>query len=166
MLAPRRDVAIVFQDYGKALLPWRTAARNVSLALEAAGGAASERAARIEELLKRSACPIMPKNIRRRCEAARNRAKDNGLTVGKVLSSGARLPCKGGSNGNDYPFRCGVACNRVIGGVGAADDWNLRCGTTSRRYRRAVARDAANRRWSARGGRSTDFWIRNRLKQG
>jgi ABC-type nitrate/sulfonate/bicarbonate transport system ATPase subunit len=47
MLAPRRDVAIVFQDYGKALLPWRTAARNVSLALEAAGGAASERAARI-----------------------------------------------------------------------------------------------------------------------
>lgn len=33
MRAPRRDVAIVFQDYGKALLPWRTAAGNVSLAL-------------------------------------------------------------------------------------------------------------------------------------
>jgi NitT/TauT family transport system ATP-binding protein len=32
---PSRDVAIVFQDYGKALLPWRTVAGNVSLALEA-----------------------------------------------------------------------------------------------------------------------------------
>jgi NitT/TauT family transport system ATP-binding protein len=57
MLAPRRDVAIVFQDYGKALLPWRTAAGNVSLALEAAGGAASERAARIEALLKKVGLP-------------------------------------------------------------------------------------------------------------
>ncbi|WP_217579134.1 ATP-binding cassette domain-containing protein, partial [Mesorhizobium sp. GbtcB19] len=28
---PRREAAIVFQDYGKALLPWRTAAGNVSL---------------------------------------------------------------------------------------------------------------------------------------
>ena len=37
MRAPRRDVAIVFQDYGKALLPWRTAAGNVSLALETIG---------------------------------------------------------------------------------------------------------------------------------
>ncbi len=34
---PRRDVAIVFQDYAKALLPWRTAAGNVALALEAMG---------------------------------------------------------------------------------------------------------------------------------
>lgn len=33
--APRRDVAVVFQDYGKALLPWRTAYANVALALEA-----------------------------------------------------------------------------------------------------------------------------------
>ena len=41
MLAPRRDIAIVFQDYGKALLPWRTAAGNVSLALEASGVASS-----------------------------------------------------------------------------------------------------------------------------
>ena len=37
---PRRDVAVVFQDYAKALLPWRTAAGNVSLALEAMGDAA------------------------------------------------------------------------------------------------------------------------------
>lgn len=29
---PRRDVAIVFQDYSKPLLPWRTAAGDVSLA--------------------------------------------------------------------------------------------------------------------------------------
>jgi NitT/TauT family transport system ATP-binding protein len=32
---PRQELAIVFQDYGKALLPWRTVAGNVELALEA-----------------------------------------------------------------------------------------------------------------------------------
>src|SRR3979411_3562524 len=53
MLMPRRDIAIVFQDYGKALLPWRTAAGNVSLALEASGIASSQRPARIDELLKK-----------------------------------------------------------------------------------------------------------------
>ena len=52
MLEPRRDIAIVFQDYGKALLPWRTAAGNVSLALEASRMPASQRPARIEKLLK------------------------------------------------------------------------------------------------------------------
>ena len=57
MLTPRRDIAIVFQDYGKALLPWRTAAGNVSLALEASGLAASRRAARIDELLKKVGLP-------------------------------------------------------------------------------------------------------------
>jgi NitT/TauT family transport system ATP-binding protein len=57
MLMPRRDVAIVFQDYGKALLPWRTAAGNVSLALEAAGIPASQRASRIDELLKKVGLP-------------------------------------------------------------------------------------------------------------
>ena len=51
MRAPRRDVAIVFQDYGKALLPWRTAAKNVALALESLGVTASAREARIAELL-------------------------------------------------------------------------------------------------------------------
>ncbi len=49
--SPRRDVAIVFQDYGKALLPWRTAAANVALSLEAAGVARAERRDRIEHLL-------------------------------------------------------------------------------------------------------------------
>jgi NitT/TauT family transport system ATP-binding protein len=57
MLTPRRDIAIVFQDYGKALLPWRTAAGNVSLALEASRVAASMRPARIDELLKKVGLP-------------------------------------------------------------------------------------------------------------
>jgi NitT/TauT family transport system ATP-binding protein len=48
---PARDVAIVFQDYAKALLPWRTVAGNVSLALEAARVPKSERAERIQQLL-------------------------------------------------------------------------------------------------------------------
>jgi NitT/TauT family transport system ATP-binding protein len=57
MLQPRRDIAIVFQDYGKALLPWRTAAGNVSLALEAAKMPASQRPARIDELLRKVGLP-------------------------------------------------------------------------------------------------------------
>jgi NitT/TauT family transport system ATP-binding protein len=57
MLTPRRDVAIVFQDYGKALLPWRTAAGNISLVLEASGISASQRAGRIDELLKKVGLP-------------------------------------------------------------------------------------------------------------
>lgn len=51
MTAPRQDVAIVFQDYGRALLPWRTASGNVSLALEAARIPARERGSRIEACL-------------------------------------------------------------------------------------------------------------------
>lgn len=52
MTAPRPDVAIVFQDYGKALLPWRTAAANISLAMEASKMPRADRAARINELLE------------------------------------------------------------------------------------------------------------------
>lgn len=52
MTSPRPDVAIVFQDYGKALLPWRTAAGNISLAMEAGGVPRSERRRRILELLE------------------------------------------------------------------------------------------------------------------
>jgi NitT/TauT family transport system ATP-binding protein len=48
---PAPDVAFMFQDYSKALLPWRTAAGNVSLALEAKGVPRSERPARIRALL-------------------------------------------------------------------------------------------------------------------
>ena len=48
---PSREVAFVFQDYGRALLPWRTVGGNISLALEAAGVPATERPARIERVL-------------------------------------------------------------------------------------------------------------------
>src|SRR5476649_728560 len=48
---PSRELAIVFQDYGKALLPWRTVTGNVSLALEAMHVPRSERADRIAALL-------------------------------------------------------------------------------------------------------------------
>ena len=48
---PAHDVAIVFQDYAKALLPWRTVAGNVSLALEAARLPRPERGVRIHALL-------------------------------------------------------------------------------------------------------------------
>jgi NitT/TauT family transport system ATP-binding protein len=45
------DIAVVFQDYSKALLPWRTAAQNVSLALEARGIPRKERGSIIADLL-------------------------------------------------------------------------------------------------------------------
>ncbi len=48
---PSREAAFVFQDYGRALLPWRTVAGNVSLALEAARVPKAQRAARIDEVL-------------------------------------------------------------------------------------------------------------------
>ncbi len=49
---PSREVAFVFQDYGRALLPWRTVAGNVALALEAAQVPAPERPARIAQVLR------------------------------------------------------------------------------------------------------------------
>jgi NitT/TauT family transport system ATP-binding protein len=48
---PSRELAFVFQDYGRALLPWRTVEGNVALALEAAGVPRAERAARVAEVL-------------------------------------------------------------------------------------------------------------------
>jgi NitT/TauT family transport system ATP-binding protein len=48
---PQSALAVVFQDYGRALLPWRTVAGNVALALEARGIPAAEHAGRIEPLL-------------------------------------------------------------------------------------------------------------------
>ena len=48
---PMRDLAVVFQDYGKALLPWRTVQQNVGLALEARRVPAGEHAKRIAPLL-------------------------------------------------------------------------------------------------------------------
>jgi NitT/TauT family transport system ATP-binding protein len=49
--APSREVAFVFQDYGRALLPWRTVGGNVSLALEASGVPAGVRAQEIDQVL-------------------------------------------------------------------------------------------------------------------
>jgi NitT/TauT family transport system ATP-binding protein len=49
---PSREVAFVFQDYGRALLPWRTVSANVSLALEAAGTPHAERAKKIADVLE------------------------------------------------------------------------------------------------------------------
>ncbi len=49
--SPTRRVAVVFQDYGRALLPWRRAYANVSLPLEASGMPAKDRPKRIRELL-------------------------------------------------------------------------------------------------------------------
>jgi NitT/TauT family transport system ATP-binding protein len=52
IMGPSREVAFVFQDYGRALLPWRTVAANVSLALEAAKVPKTERQARIAQVLE------------------------------------------------------------------------------------------------------------------
>ncbi len=50
---PQTELAIVFQDYGRALLPWRTVTGNVALALEARGTPKSEYGARIAPLLEK-----------------------------------------------------------------------------------------------------------------
>lgn len=52
VLKPSREVAFVFQDYTRALLPWRTVEGNVLLALEAAQVPVSERAARVQQVLQ------------------------------------------------------------------------------------------------------------------
>jgi NitT/TauT family transport system ATP-binding protein len=48
---PQAEVAIVFQDYNRALLPWRSVRGNIALALTARRIARSERADRIAKLL-------------------------------------------------------------------------------------------------------------------
>ena len=52
LLGPRREIAVVFQDYADALLPWRTAAGNVALALETQRVPKAERPDRVAALLK------------------------------------------------------------------------------------------------------------------
>jgi NitT/TauT family transport system ATP-binding protein len=49
---PRADIAVMFQDYGRALLPWRTVTGNVALALEALEVPREERPARIAAVLE------------------------------------------------------------------------------------------------------------------
>lgn len=50
VLGPARDRAIVFQDYSRALLPWRTVGGNIALALETCRVPKEQHAARIREL--------------------------------------------------------------------------------------------------------------------
>jgi NitT/TauT family transport system ATP-binding protein len=50
---PSRDRAIVFQDYSKALLPWRTVHANVALGLEARGVTREAQGPIVDELLVR-----------------------------------------------------------------------------------------------------------------
>jgi NitT/TauT family transport system ATP-binding protein len=50
---PRRDIAVVFQDYSKALLPWRNAFDNVALPLE---DSPLDKHARRERVLELLAC--------------------------------------------------------------------------------------------------------------
>jgi len=50
---PQREVAVVFQDYNRALLPWRTVSGNIALALEARRIPRAEAPARIAEILRR-----------------------------------------------------------------------------------------------------------------
>jgi len=51
---PTQDKAIVFQDYSKALLPWRTVEGNVALSLEVAGASASLIKSEVDELLSKT----------------------------------------------------------------------------------------------------------------
>jgi ABC-type nitrate/sulfonate/bicarbonate transport system ATPase subunit len=51
---PSRDRAIVFQDYSKALLPWRTVRGNIALGLDARGVAHTAQTPIIDELLDRT----------------------------------------------------------------------------------------------------------------
>lgn len=53
VVKPSRNLAVVFQDYGKALLPWRTVRGNISFALEASRTPARERAPIIDNLLEK-----------------------------------------------------------------------------------------------------------------
>ena len=48
---PSRDRAIIFQDYSKALLPWRTVRGNIALSLEARSVPTQDRDAVIDELV-------------------------------------------------------------------------------------------------------------------
>ncbi len=50
LAGPTRNLAFVFQDYGRALLPWRTVRGNIALALEAQRIPAGERSAVLDRL--------------------------------------------------------------------------------------------------------------------
>ena len=68
---PDRALAIVFQDYAKALLPWRTVAGNVELALELRARAAQRAAGdHPTACWRRSGSPTAPTRFRCSCPAA------------------------------------------------------------------------------------------------
>ncbi len=50
---PQTELAVVFQDYARALLPWRSVRGNIALALEARGIPSAEHAGRIAPLLEK-----------------------------------------------------------------------------------------------------------------
>jgi NitT/TauT family transport system ATP-binding protein len=86
---PSRDVALVFQDYSRALLPWRTATGNVSLALEALGTPAAERDRRIGRLLAKVGLADhaekypsqLSGGMQQRLQIARSLAQDPGMLL-------------------------------------------------------------------------------------
>jgi len=49
---PPESMAVVFQEYGRSLFPWKTVAGNVELPLRARGVPAQERAARVADALQ------------------------------------------------------------------------------------------------------------------
>jgi NitT/TauT family transport system ATP-binding protein len=51
--SPPEGVVMVFQDYSRSLLPWRTVEQNISLGLEASGPAKEDRKARIDGALSK-----------------------------------------------------------------------------------------------------------------
>jgi NitT/TauT family transport system ATP-binding protein len=59
---PARSRAIVFQDYTKALLPWRTVAGNVALGLEACGVSEPDKSRRIDQLLAKMGLGHCPRH--------------------------------------------------------------------------------------------------------
>jgi NitT/TauT family transport system ATP-binding protein len=53
VIRPTQDKAIVFQDYSKALLPWRTVEGNVALSMEVTGVPAAEIKTQVDSLLSK-----------------------------------------------------------------------------------------------------------------
>jgi NitT/TauT family transport system ATP-binding protein len=119
MSGPSRDVAFVFQDYGRALLPWRSVAGNVSLALEAAGIAAAERAPRIDEVLGKVGLsrhaqkfPVSSGGMRQRAQIARCLAQRPELMMMDEPSAPRRADATG--PGTSSPGSCATTADGAV----------------------------------------------------